>query len=95
MPHLSFLDENCGNIFLTLSSLDCLVNVSVFPFKVHRCNASFFFLSQKHRIALNFPLDFLLKKGKVRAFFIIYLIKKMFILLFPKTILFWLMLLVC
>ena len=33
-------------------------------------------LFQKHRIPNNFPLDFLLKKGKVGAFFIIYLIKK-------------------
>ena len=38
--------------------------------------------------ALNFRLDFLIKKGKVGVWFIIYLMKNVnkFILLFPKTI---------
>ena len=62
----------------------------VFPFTVHRHSASFFFLSQKHRRALNFHLDFLIKKGEVGVWFMMYLMKNvyMFILLFPKTILF-------
>ena len=55
----------------------CLVNVFVFPFKVHRRSASFF-LSQKHRRALNFRLDFLIKKGKVGVWFIIYLMKNVY-----------------
>ena len=41
------------------------MNVFVFPIKVHRRSASIFFLSQKHKRALNFRLDFLINKGKV------------------------------
>ena len=71
----------------------------LFQFKVHRCSAFyyFYFLSPKHRRALNFRLDFLIKKGKVSAWFIIYLMQNVykFILLFPKTTLFLVMLLVC
>ena len=37
----------------------------MFLFKAHRRSASFFFLSQKQRRALNFRLDFLIKKDKV------------------------------
>ena len=76
----------------------CLVNVFLFQFKVHRCRAFFSsFLSAKHRRALNFRLDFLIKKGKVDVWFIIYLVQNVykFILLFPKTTLFLAMLLVC
>ena len=39
-----------------------LVNVFLFQFKVHHCSASFSYLSQKHSRALNFRLDFLIKK---------------------------------
>ena len=47
----------------------------------------FFFFSPKHRRALNFRLDFLIKKGKVGVWLIIYLMQNVykFILLFPKT----------
>ena len=46
---------------------------------------------------LNFRLDCLIKKGKVGVWFIMYLMENVykFILLFPKTILFYSMLLVC
>ena len=54
-------------------------------------------MSPKQRRALNFRLDFLIKKGKVGVWFIIYLTQNVykFILLFPKTTLFLAMLLVC
>ena len=96
MPLLSFLDESHGNICDI--KMFCLVNVFLFQFKVHRCSAFFFSsLSPKHRRALNFRLDFLIKKGKVGVWFIIYLMQNVykFILLFPKTTLFLTMLLVC
>ena len=57
-PLLSFLDENRGNIFVNMF-VTCLVNVFVFPFKVHRRSASLFY-GQEHRRALNFRLDFLI-----------------------------------
>ena len=57
----------------------------------------FSFLSPKHRRALNFRLDFLIKKGKVGVWFIIYLMQNVykFILPFSKTTLFLAMILVC
>ena len=58
----------------------------------------FSFLSPKHRRDLNFRLDFLIKKGKVGVWFIIYLMQnvyKFFFLLFPETNLFLAILLVC
>ena len=58
----------------------------------------FFSLSQKHRKALNFRLDFLIYnlKDKVGVWFIIYLMQFVykFILLFPETTIFLAMLLV-
>ena len=43
MPLLSFLDENRGNILVTLLyKLFCLINVFRFQFKVHRCIEFFF-----------------------------------------------------
>ena len=43
MPLLSFLDENRGEVFVNMFAIvTCLVNVLVFPFKVHRRSASFF-----------------------------------------------------
>ena len=69
MPLLSILDENRGNITVTFS---CLVNV-VNGLKFIVVVVFFFLLCQKHRRALNFRLDFLIKKGKVSVFFMIYL----------------------
>ena len=71
------------------------MNVFLFQFKVHRCIEFFFFFSSpKHRRALNFRLDFLIKKGKVGVWFIIYLMQNVykFILPFPKITLFFAML---
>ena len=41
MPLLSFLDENRGNILVTL--VFYLVNIFLFQFKVHHCSGFFFF----------------------------------------------------
>ena len=94
MPLLSFLDENLGNIYISDIKLFCLVNVFLFQFKVHRCSECVFFsfLSLKHRRALNFRLDLLIERKvtEVGVWFIIYLMQDVykFILLFPKTTLF-------
>ena len=57
-----------------------MINVVLFQFKVHRSSVffvlfffSFSFLSPKHRRALNFRLDILIKKGKVGVWFINYI----------------------
>ena len=41
----------------------------------------FFYGSQKRRTALNFRLDFLIKKGKVGVWFIIYLMKNVYVIM--------------
>ena len=76
----------------------CLVNVFLFQFKVHRGSAFFLLSRQKNRRESNFAqLDFLIKQGKVGIWFIVYLRQNVYksILLFPKTILFLAILLVC
>ena len=95
MPLPSFLDENRGNILVKLSFI-VWRTFSCFSLKFIVV-ALFLFLSQKHRRALNFRLDFLIKECKMGVWFIVYLMQDFyqFILLFPKTILFLAMLLVC
>ena len=57
----------------------------------------FFVKSAEKQKRVKFRLDFLIKKGKVGIWFIIYFMHNVYksILLFPKTILFLAMLLVC
>ena len=79
-----------------------LINVFLFQFRVLRCRAfqcffffSFFPFSQVKNTWENFRLDFLRKKGKRGAWFIINLMQNVykFILLFSKTPLFLMMVL--
>ena len=95
MPLLSILVENRGNVFSDIK-FSCLVNVFLFRLEFFVV-VLFSVFCQGKNTGENISLNFLIKKGKVGVWFIIYLMQKVykFIFFFPKTILFLAMLLLC
>ena len=68
MPLPSFLDDNRGNILVTLSC-HAVVNVFLFQFKVHLCSVCFFFSFSETQESPQFSLGFRDKETKVRWVF--------------------------